>query len=222
MADLLRRAGLQRVDFLSVDVEGAEERVLQTTNLSEVQMVLIEMDGTSALRDARKHRHMLLSGFKPSHVRVHNSGVYISERARLQPGCEWHSSRAARGEDLLLLPSLLAVSNDRGEGTFVDEAPNPLAAVVRTCFGWREADEHSSAAVELLSTTASKLPSRERALRTRGFKMAVVAWRSDGDERASAELLTNHSYRQVRRLHMVNAALWSRPDVFSHREFGHK
>ena len=108
-------------------------------------MALIEMDGTSALRDARKHRHMLLSGFRQSHLHVWNSAVYVSDAAVLTPGCELVHSRAARAEDLLILPSLLAASTG-APGTYVDQAPNPLAAVARACYGWREVALRSGAA----------------------------------------------------------------------------
>jgi hypothetical protein len=186
-----------------------------------VAVALVEMDGTSALRDARKHRHMLLSGCRQSHVHVRNSAVYVSEAALLTPGCELVHSRAARAEDLLILPSLLAASTG-APGTYVDKAPNPLAAVARACYGWREVAYGSvtaAASIELLSTVASKLHGFGWGLHR--FKLVAVAWGTEEEAQAVGQQLGNASFRRVRRVAMVNAGLWTRTGVFSSRELGH-
>ena len=97
MSTLLRRAGLSHggVGLLSIDVEGVEERVIEATDLRHFSLVVVEMDGTDPLSDARKHRHMLLSGFAPTPVHVWRSNVYMAADVSLRPGCELQHSTAA-------------------------------------------------------------------------------------------------------------------------------
>ena len=206
------RGGRIRVHLLSIDVEGAEERVLQTTNLSEVAVALVEMDGTSPLRDARKHRHMLLSGFQPLPIYLQSSTAYINANVELRPRhCELPHSRSARGEDLLLFPTLLAASGF-GPGRFIDEAANPIAGIVEACHGWtRVPPNHPQSAVsggdvELLSARARALSSHSHSLSR--YKLVAVAGAA-AEQVEAAQLLTS-SFTAVKHLVMYDTVLWSR------------
>ena len=63
-----------------------------------------------------------------------NTMVPFAVDVELKPGCELRHSRAARGEDLLLLPSLLAAS-PAAPGTYIDEARAvPYYSLLATCY----------------------------------------------------------------------------------------
>jgi len=55
MAVIMAEAGLQRANLLSLDVEGAELDVLETTAAEAFDLVLVEMDGHNLEKDRRVH-----------------------------------------------------------------------------------------------------------------------------------------------------------------------
>ena len=59
-------AGLRipRANFLSLDMEGAELEVLSTVDTSIFDVILVEMDGFNASKDAAAHRLILDSGLQ--------------------------------------------------------------------------------------------------------------------------------------------------------------
>ena len=221
LAQLAREAALSHVGLLSVDVEGAEDRVLQSTDLSVVSIVMVEADGLDALKDARVHRHLLLSGFQPLPFTVHNSLLYRRADLLFNPGCELRASRSARGEDLMLLPSLLALQ--RVNGTFVEaeDVRNPLMHVLQACFGWRRADDRE-ASVAFLSVYNEGL----NAHLDRLGRYSIIAVQGSSEAlRVSDELLANASararvvspfkaqFKKSRRMVMADTAVWCKRTV---------
>lgn len=53
LKDVLRDAGHDRVDFMSVDVQGSELHVLQTADPDSLNVVLVEAEGTSPVKNQR-------------------------------------------------------------------------------------------------------------------------------------------------------------------------
>ena len=107
LSDLMAEAGLRSgAHFLSLDVEGAEERVLETIDPACFTVVLVEMDGTSPKRDRRVHQTLEAAGLIWQRgLATRNSGVYLRPvRARWRlhnrrPGKRWagRAARARRG-----------------------------------------------------------------------------------------------------------------------------
>lgn len=65
-------------DFLSLDVEGAEEKVLHTVNVALFRVIMVEMDGHDRKKDARIDVLLTSSGFRrASALRVPLSTVYL-------------------------------------------------------------------------------------------------------------------------------------------------
>ena len=69
MTELLAEVGITSVDFLVIDVQGAEEEVLKTTNLTAVKVVVVEAESTSMAKNRRVRKLLLNSGF----LQVHHS-----------------------------------------------------------------------------------------------------------------------------------------------------
>ena len=82
---ILADAGYSGADFLSLDVEGAEERVFATVNPLSVAVVMVESDGLDAAKDNR----VLERGLQ--------AGLRLSQRVRV------------RGSDILLRPNVTEV-----------------------------------------------------------------------------------------------------------------
>ena len=75
---MLREAGIERIDFLSIDVEGAEMAVLDGLDLARFapKLVLLEDD----VHELTKHRRMLSSGYKLVR-RTHLNNWYVPNAA---------------------------------------------------------------------------------------------------------------------------------------------
>ncbi len=69
--DVLAQAGFEHVDFVSVDVEGAELDVLRGFTLSRYKPALVLVDDRD--RFTRVHLHMMLSGYKLVRRTGHNA-----------------------------------------------------------------------------------------------------------------------------------------------------
>lgn len=78
---ILRRAGYKEgteIDFLSLDVEGAEALVLSTVSPAIFKAVLIELDGTDKKKDELARTLLRAGGLYPAkHLRVSNSEVFL-------------------------------------------------------------------------------------------------------------------------------------------------
>jgi len=79
MSTLLNRSGFGEVDidFLSLDVEGAEALVLSTVSPSIFKMVLVEMDGSDPAKDERARGILRAAGMRriPSLTLTADQGV---------------------------------------------------------------------------------------------------------------------------------------------------
>jgi len=65
LAHLARNASLpHNITFLSLDVEGAEEKVLKTISSARFKIVLVEMDGHDAAKDMRVHLRLVRAGMR--------------------------------------------------------------------------------------------------------------------------------------------------------------
>jgi FkbM family methyltransferase len=68
--------------FLSLDVEGAEEAVLETIHPAAFRLILVECDGSSEGKDRRVHRRMLAAGMREARaLRVPASRIYLHPNA---------------------------------------------------------------------------------------------------------------------------------------------
>ena len=77
--------------FLSLDVEGAEEKVLAHAQPSAFSLIMVESDGSDLPKERRIQRQLVRAGFSPSSTLIKNSRVYESaalaaQSARLRAG----------------------------------------------------------------------------------------------------------------------------------------
>ena len=63
MTQIVADAELPGIDFLSIDTQGSEDIVLQTTNLSAVKVVIVEAERTAAQKNERVRKMLLGAGF---------------------------------------------------------------------------------------------------------------------------------------------------------------
>lgn len=64
MRDMMRDAGYRHAHFLSLDVQGAEEVVLQTADVGAFSVVLVEAEGTAVEKNQRVRQFLLSHGFR--------------------------------------------------------------------------------------------------------------------------------------------------------------
>ena len=85
LESILASAGLPNgASFLSLDVEGAEEKVIRTVNASKFDLVMVESDGHDLAKDRRVDEYLVAAKLKQPQKSLHlhtvaNSGVYASE-----------------------------------------------------------------------------------------------------------------------------------------------
>ena len=78
LQSILARAGYDSIDFLSLDVEGAEDRVFRTTRASMFGVVMAEADNYDPEKDQRVVNHALKHGLRLSQrVRVRASNILL-------------------------------------------------------------------------------------------------------------------------------------------------
>ena len=78
LKSILHRAGYTSIDFLSLDVEGAEDRVFRTVEASMFGVVMAEADNYDPLKDQRVVKHALKGGLRFStRVRVRASNIFL-------------------------------------------------------------------------------------------------------------------------------------------------
>jgi FkbM family methyltransferase len=64
ISTVLHLAGIERIDLFSIDVEGAEEEVVQTMDWTiPVHIIVIELDGRNKARDDRITAYLTEKGF---------------------------------------------------------------------------------------------------------------------------------------------------------------
>ena len=92
LEQVLREAGMPSVAFLSLDVEGAEYKVISTVNPAAFQVILVELDGHDMKKDHEVHRAITRAGLmqpfksmgkgrnQPPALTVARSGVYMKEK----------------------------------------------------------------------------------------------------------------------------------------------
>ena len=75
---LMERAGLpERVNFLSLDVEGAEFQVVSTVDPARFDVVLVELDGHDRAKDANVRARLTGAGLVDSHFSIWSSKVFL-------------------------------------------------------------------------------------------------------------------------------------------------
>ena len=87
---LMQAAGTDAAHLLSLDVEGAEERVLKTVDPACFAVVLVELDGTDKARDERIHTMLTAAGLQfQRQLALKQSGVYLRpKRLGTSASCE--------------------------------------------------------------------------------------------------------------------------------------
>ena len=83
------------VAFMSLDVEGAEHKVISSVNPAAFQVIIVELDGNDMLKDFEVHKIIthagLMQPFKsmgysenqdrnPTAVNIARSGIYMKEK----------------------------------------------------------------------------------------------------------------------------------------------
>ena len=153
LSTLMADAGLRGgANFLSLDVEGAEEVVLQTVDPICFDVVLVEMDGTNPARDRRVHDRLEAAGLAyQRNLGTHNSGVYLRPKRM-----RWRLRRLpkrARGRRSTTAQRCGEVIHPEGEYEWNGKvySGTRLAAEWRFLGGWWAEQQQSS-----VSATAAK------------------------------------------------------------------
>lgn len=228
-------AGLRTIDLLSVDVEGAEEEVLRTTDLSVVRVAMVEMDGSHPEREERIDALMHSAGFRHPGVWIFDSRVY----ARTPQGdiCNGSGNRIAtcaemtcdmrhanpnrRGSDLMLIPTLLAQvyrRTGRTLGTFTETLPAhaALTRIMARCYSWQERHSSDSGVVDLWSTDAPTVraslehgpPRRWPRFHLVAVRQYMLEGRGFNPENGTHRLLLSQGLKHVRRLRMFDTRVY--------------
>ncbi len=86
LEQVLREAGMTSVAFMSLDVEGAEHKVISTVNPAAFQVIIVELDGHDLKKDQEVHKAITHAGlsqpFKSmaTAVNIKRSGIYMKEK----------------------------------------------------------------------------------------------------------------------------------------------
>ena len=79
LTEIMATAGLASADFLSLDVEGSEDKVLETVDPAVFGTVLVEVEGKSPEVNDRVHTQLVRAALKPAaSIGVQNSRVYMA------------------------------------------------------------------------------------------------------------------------------------------------
>jgi len=65
LSQIMREAGMPTAAFLSLDVEGAEHKVVSTVDPAAFRAILVEMDGHDPPKDFRVHKAIVQAGLLP-------------------------------------------------------------------------------------------------------------------------------------------------------------
>ena len=97
--NIVKEAGLEGLDYISVDVQGAELEVLQTCDLSTLKVVMVEAEARSTGVDKVKKVSQMLrgAGLKQLPLTLHRKYDYAYNELWVQPGVvdarPWHADR---------------------------------------------------------------------------------------------------------------------------------
>ena len=122
LAHLARNASLpQNITFLSLDVEGAEEKVLKTINSARFKVVLVEMDGHDAAKDMRVHQRLTRAGMRvvPKSLGVNAlSKAYVAAGVPAVQPAAWDTifTRTRPRDGLCAQPSTVLDGGNCGAG----------------------------------------------------------------------------------------------------------
>ncbi len=93
LSQIMREAGMPTATFLSLDVEGAESKVISTVDPNAFRTILVEMDGHDPSKDYQVHKTIVDAGLmppfrslcrearcggKPVRMEVGNNEVYVA------------------------------------------------------------------------------------------------------------------------------------------------
>ena len=78
LTDIMQEMNNSHANFLSLDVQGAEDKVLATVDPQRFDVIMMENDGRDREKEQRAIRRIQRSGFHETHdVHVFGSGVYV-------------------------------------------------------------------------------------------------------------------------------------------------
>ena len=160
---LLRAAGYDRADFLSVDVEGSEEVVLRNADLAAFAVVLVENAGEHAQRLAAILERMRSAGFalaldlRLGYRKVGGwSQVFVRRAAMRADAAPGVSSGDERGPEIIISAAcraepacLLAANRSARAGRVASGASTRAAAAAAMAMGMAGAPVSSAGAVGL-------------------------------------------------------------------------
>ena len=121
-AHLARNASLpHNITFLSLDVQGAEEKVLKTINSARFKVVLVEMDGHDAAKDMRVHQRLTRAGMRvvPKSLGVNAlSKAYVAAGVPAVQPAAWDTifTRTRPRDGLCAQPSTVLDGGNCGAG----------------------------------------------------------------------------------------------------------
>mmetsp|Transcript_47612 Transcript_47612/g.119035 ORF Transcript_47612/g.119035 Transcript_47612/m.119035 type:complete len:171 (+) Transcript_47612:3-515(+) len=103
LSSILERYGFSKINWFSLDVEGAELEVVRSVNFSRVEfdVVSIEADGTNPKKDEAVKEVMLANGFRlHAHTTRGNNDWYVREgfKPSANPDCTEGVSQGYKGE----------------------------------------------------------------------------------------------------------------------------
>lgn len=131
--------------FLSLDVEGAEEKVLSTIGAARFKVIMVEMDGHDKSKDERVHRQLVHLGLRASEelnrVLNHLSRVYLASDVVAVPYSAWPTVFSETRPGNGFCPSFKDVAPDSGDCVAGRRGSWPLDPVVRggaASFCWHQ------------------------------------------------------------------------------------
>ena len=134
MSHMLEEVGLRSVDFLSLDVEGSELKVLQAADVHAFKLIMVELDARNLEKDEAVRDLLRHGGFTFVQCEVGNNEVWV-QRALLSQehtgtlSCNTSvpSKKKLRGRAKVQLPVPLGASLPKPHGRVSSSVMRPAS-----------------------------------------------------------------------------------------------